>query len=309
MPPWVTVLIITYNAGDWILHCLEGLAAQSDFHFTAMLVDNASTDGSLEAIPAYPWLKIVRNRENMGFAAANNQAAKLAETPWIALLNPDAIPAPDWLAQLHAATDAHPEYAVFGSTQRQLHDPHLADGFGDQVCYGIPFRSYYGARMDALPTADREVFSPCGASALYRRDVFLQLGGFDARFFCYCEDVELGFRLQAAGYRCLQLRHALVNHAGSALTGKRSDFSTYHGFRNRFWMAAKHLPFRVLVMHLLLTKLLFYQALFRGQGRSAWRGWRDGMRGACSFWKERSTTRAPRHTQCWNLRVLLTRRA
>jgi GT2 family glycosyltransferase len=186
--------------------------------------------------------RILAAGRNLGFAAANNLAAAATEAPWIALLNPDAIPAPDWLAALMAARAAHPDIVMFGSTQIQLADETRWDGLGDVYhASGILWRGGFDQRI-AGPAPGGEVFGPCAAAALYRRDLFLDAGGFDERFFCYAEDVDLAFRLRLRGYRALQVADAVVRHAGSASTGRGSDFSLFHGWRNRSWVFVKNMP-------------------------------------------------------------------
>ena len=101
-------------------------------------------------------------------------------------------------------------------------------------------------------TEDAECFAPCAAAAFYRRDTFQALKGFDERFFCYGEDVDLGFRLRLNGGRAMQLNDAVVHHEGSAITGRTSKFSIYHGHRNRIWVYYKNTP---LLLYLATTPL------------------------------------------------------
>jgi N-acetylglucosaminyl-diphospho-decaprenol L-rhamnosyltransferase len=128
----------------------------------------------------------------------------------------------------------------FTSLQMVADEPGLMDGAGDvMTSAGIPFRGGYRRRRPA-DLAEGEVFSACGAATLIDRDLFLGLGGFDERFFCYCEDVDLGYRLRLAGETTLLLPAAVVEHVGSASTGVRSDFSIFHGSRNRIWTFIKN---------------------------------------------------------------------
>jgi N-acetylglucosaminyl-diphospho-decaprenol L-rhamnosyltransferase len=121
-------------------------------------------------------------------------------------------------------------------------EPGLMDGAGDvMTSAGIPFRGGYRRRRPA-DLMEGEVFSACGAATLIDRDLFLGLGGFDERFFCYCEDVDLGYRLRLAGEATLLLPDAVVAHVGSASTGVRSEFSIFHGSRNRIWTFIKNTP-------------------------------------------------------------------
>ena len=127
-----------------------------------------------------------------------------------------------------------PDTKMFACAQYSLDEPSLMDGAGD--CYhifGIPWRGGYGRPVEEMPE-EGECFSPCGASAVFHRQTFLDVEGFDESFFCYCEDVDLGFRLRLMGHRCIFLPQAMIHHAGSALSNKVGDFALYHGTRNRF---------------------------------------------------------------------------
>jgi GT2 family glycosyltransferase len=160
-----------------------------------------------------------------------------------------------------------------------------------------------------------ESFSPCAAAAFWRRDAILAAGGFEERFFCYGEDVELGFRLRLQGGRCLQVADAIVHHVGSASTGKRSAFATYHGIRNLTWTVAKCLPPRLawtVPLHLALQILQVLLAWRRGVGAAALKGLWHGLTGAPAMLRGRPIT-APGAVQAtvramtWRLSALVER--
>ncbi|MEZ5286827.1 MAG: glycosyltransferase family 2 protein [Vicinamibacterales bacterium] len=207
----VGLVLVTYQAEAFIRASLDAVAAQSRLPDRVVLVDNASTDGTRrvvhEAIQGWPIpVQVVDAGRNLGFAAANNHAVDLlAGCDLIALLNPDAVPAPDWLSTLLAAAEAHPECASFASRLMWAHRPGVLDGAGD-CCHvsGLVWREGHGRALDDVPRAGRSgpVFAACAAAALYRRDDWVRAGGLDERFFCYVEDVDLGYRLQLAGRGC-----------------------------------------------------------------------------------------------------------
>lgn len=242
-PPLVSVIIVSYQSGPTLARCLEALKAQTFSDFEILLVDNASTDGAPQAaVAADPTLRFLQPGANLGFAAGNNLAAAQARGRWLVLLNPDAYPNAGWLAALVAGSVRHPEVRCFTSLQIVADEPGLMDGAGDvMTSAGIPFRGGYRRRRPA-DLLEGEVFSACGAATLIDRELFLSLGGFDERFFCYCEDVDLGYRLRLAGETTLLLPTAVVEHVGSASTGVRSEFSIFHGSRNRIWTFIKNTP-------------------------------------------------------------------
>lgn len=287
-PAWVRVVIVNYNGGDLLRAVVDGLARQTMADFDAVIVDNGSADGSVEhlLLPDRRF-RILHAGGNLGFAAGCNRGAAGAASPWLAMLNPDAVPAPDWLERLRAATGRHPEAACFGSTQLMADDPSRLDGAGDNYSiFGIAWRGGHGAPA-TLVTGDMAVFSPCAAAALYRRDVFMAAGGFAEAFFCYLEDVDLGFRLRLAGQRTVQVADARVVHAGSALTGRRSRFTLYHSTRNGVFVLIRCLPLPLLILALPLFIAAQVWLMRRCGGASArLEGLRDGLAAMARLWEE-----------------------
>lgn len=313
-PPWVRVVIVNFNGGDLIQAALDGLAAQSLRDFEAVIVDNASTDGSLARLKLPDGrFRVIQAGANLGFAAGSNLGARDAQTPWLAMLNPDAVPEPDWLANLQAATQRHPQVALFGSTQLMAHAPDLLDGAGDNYSvFGLAWRGGYG-KPAAQVGADMEVFSLCAAAALYRRDVFAAAGGFAESFFCYLEDVDLCFRLRLHGHRAIQVADARVRHAGSAIAGAGGAFAQYHSTRNGLWLLARCMPWALLALALPLYLASQTWLMWRaGHWRARTTGLRDGLRALPAQWRERRrlhsqrrlTTRRLAGMLAWNPRAV-----
>lgn len=299
-PPWVSVIIVNYNGGEFLQKAVDKLAAQTDHDYELILVDNASTDGSSEAIRAdhIKRFTLLALEENIGFAAANNLAAKQAKAEWIALLNPDTEADMNWLSAFRAARDTHPDTVMFAGATIDSKNRDIMDGAGD--CYygfGIPWRGGYGRPRSELPGIG-ECFSPCGASALIHKDTFIEIGGFDERFFCYCEDVDLGFRFRLEGHRCIFWPDALVYHFGSGTTGLASDFSVHHGTRNRLWTFVKNMPplglFFGLPIHLALTLALLVRAVMVGRASATWSGLKAGVLGIGPVLKDRKAVQKRR---------------
>ena len=260
MSKTVAIIIVSWNSWDLMERCLSCLEAQTFQDFSVTVMDNDSLhDRSAEHALRHPRVTFIQSGSNLGFSAANNLAVEkyTGDSPWIALLNADAFAQPDWLAQLMAASQAHPDCSVFASRQLDASNLLLLDGDGD--CYHMSGRAWRTVVWDnppagppsddasaALPQvieAPKKVFSPCGAAALYRRSAYMSLGGLDEDFFCYFEDVDLGFRLHLAGYRCLLVPTAVVHHLGSGSTGgAHNDFAVYHGHRNMVWSYVKNMP-------------------------------------------------------------------
>lgn len=286
--PEITVIIINYNGGAFLQEAVDSLGRQTFQNFELIVLDNASADGSADTLDlsGLPSGHLIRSPDNLGFAAGNNRAAESARGKWLVLLNPDTVAAPDWLEKLMAAARENPDCKTFASAQLDLNDSTLMDGAGDAyLFFGIPWRGGFGRPASELPETGW-CFSACGASAMYDTALFRQMGGFDERFFCYCEDVDLGFRLQLAGHDCLFVHDAIVHHAGSGITGRQSAFSTYHGTRNRLWTYFKNMPFPLMLLslpgHVALTLYVLARNSFTPRFVPMARGIRDGLSGS---WK------------------------
>jgi GT2 family glycosyltransferase len=282
--PLVSVIIITWNNKQYLFTCLEKLAAQTFCDFEVIIIDNGSSDGTLDGLgERYPTLnlKIERLDTNYGFAVANNVGARIAQGQWLALLNADAFPEPEWLERLLEVAVTIPN-AFFASRQIQANALNILDGEGDTYhISGLVWRRNYG-----LPVRDKyeieEIFSPCAAAALYPRDTFIELGGFDEDYFAYQEDVDLGFRFRVQGGRSFYVPEAVVYHAGSASTGRQSDFAVYHGRRNLIWTYIKNMPSNIfwlfLPLHLLANLFTFLVFIFTGHGKTILHAQVDALR-------------------------------
>ena len=310
--PRVRVLIVNYNSGAWLQRCLAALCRQTLAAFEAHVVDNGSRDTSFAQARAAitdPRITFTALGDNLGFAAGNNRAAEGATAPFLATLNPDAEPAPDWLERLLAAADAHPEVALFGSTQLDAADPARFDGTGDRYfALGLPWRGGHGRPAHAVPHLGR-TFSPCAAAALYRRDGFVALGGFDPDFFCYIEDVDLAFRWRLRGGQVLQVGDAVVHHAGGA-SAAPSGFAAYHGMRNLIWAFIKNMPaplfWLLLPGHAALLALLLARGVLQGNGAAVGRGLLHALVALPAVWRQRRAVQAQRAVSSGTIAAALT---
>jgi GT2 family glycosyltransferase len=308
------VIVVSYNSAAYVNRCLAALAAQTEPRFEAVVVDNASRDVDAIRLPADdgredPRFSLIRLSENTGFAMANNIGARGARVPWIVTLNPDAFAEPDWLRALLDAAAAHPEVGMFGSTQLAADDPTRLDGIGDRYAgFGLYWRGGVG-RPARKPYREGETFSPCAAAAMYRRDLYEATGGFDESFFCYGEDVDLGFRIRLLGGRCHQVGTAVVHHVGSGITKEYGDFSLYHSVRNGMWILVKNVPFPLIALSAPLYALaMSYLLLFRWRKAPA-RAVRRGIRAAFAglgdaLRQRRRIQRTRRVSQCALMRAM-----
>ena len=248
MSPRITVVIPNWNGERFLDLCLTSLRRQSFRDFETILVDNASTDSSVEFVERnFPEVRVLSLETNRGFSAANlGMRASTAE--YVVLLNNDTEQDPGWLEALVRAVEDHPEAGLFATKLVDFYDRRVLDGAGDAMrLSGLPYRLGHGERDRGQFGRAGYVFGACAAAALYRRNVLDEIGLFDEDFVSYCEDGDLSFRAQLAGYRCLYVPDAVVYHMGSASTGgKRSATATRLGTRNSLSLLVKNLPLSVI---------------------------------------------------------------
>ena len=302
MWPKVTVIIVNWNGERFLGRCLSAVLAQTVIPNEIILVDNASSDASIEIVSRFPSVRVLMQHENLGFARGNNVAIEAAdeESEWIALLNPDAFPEPYWLEALLSAARENPEFDVFGSKLVKATDPAVLDGVGDAYhMSGMAWRMGHGLSVSSFSEQSREVFSACAAAALYRRSALLDVGGFDEDYFCYIEDVDIGFRLRLTGYRCLFVPASVAGHVGSGTTGgKYSEFAMYHVNRNLVWNFVKNMPgvlfWLLLPMHVAMNLVTMVVFTLHGPVRVIWRAKWDAIKGLPMVWRKRRVVQSTR---------------
>ena len=238
--PRVTVIVLSWNRRDDLRACLDALRRQTYANRDVVVVDNGSSDGSAEMLRRdYPDVRLLRSEQNLGFAAGNNLAIRATDSPYVATLNNDAIPAPDWLEVLVATAEADASLGSVASKMVFQQDPSTINSCGialDRAGIAWDLLGGYPAALVARP---REVFGPCAGAALYRRAMLDDVGLFDEDFFAYLEDVDLAWRARLRGWGSVLAPDALVRHAHSGTLGEGSPLKRYLLARNKIWTIAK----------------------------------------------------------------------
>lgn len=210
--PSASVIVLTFNARPFIADCLHALDAQTFTDSETIVVDNASVDGTAEYVREhFPWVRLLVSPSNGGYGAGNNLGASSARGEILVFLNPDTIPASDWLANLIGAM--RQQHRRFATSKIVLQsDPERLNCAGNQVHFlGLSFCR--GLNAPASNYSQLELVSGAsGAACAISKDLFTRIGGFDPTFFLYHDDVDLSLRALLAGERCLYVPTARVAH-------------------------------------------------------------------------------------------------
>jgi hypothetical protein len=291
--PHVAVVIPNWNGRHLLDRCLRALQTQTLQDIQIVVVDNGSTDGSADWIALhFPAVHIIANPTNQGFAAAINQGIRATHTPFIATLNNDTQPDPTWLAALLEAVQPHPRVGMGASKMLFAHRPHLINSTGIAIDRAGIAWDRHGGQPDTHPDPHpTDIFGPCAGAALYRRAMLDQIGLFDPDFFAYLEDVDLAWRAQRAGWRCLYVPSARVLHHHSATGVEGSPFKSFHLGRNKVWLLVKNYPLPAGLPYLPLIVLYdlaaVTYALLARRDVHALRGRLAGLAGLIAMWRKR----------------------
>ncbi|MCI8948708.1 MAG: glycosyltransferase family 2 protein [Lachnospiraceae bacterium] len=280
----VTVIIPNYNGLTYMEECMEALKNQSCKDFDILVIDNGSEDGSAE------WLKehqipSVFLTENKGFSGAVNLGIQNSTTPYVILLNNDTKADKHYIREMIRAVEQSPRIFSVSSKMVQMYHPDLMDDAGDMYCLlGWAYQRGVGRSSSGYGRPCR-VFAACAGAAIYRREVFCQIGYFDEMHFAYLEDIDVGYRARIAGYDNIYCPTALVYHVGSGTSGsKYNSFKVKLAARNSVYLNYKNMPWPQLMFNLpgilagIGLKYGFFNKL--GFGKDYLEGLKEGIRTA-----------------------------
>ena len=254
-------MVVNWNRKELLRACLDSLERQGEVASEVIVVDNGSADGSAEMAETEFSVRVIRNRENRGFCAANNQGIAAAQGEFVALINNDAEAAQGWLAALHRACSSAPDIGMAASKVLVWEDPGRIDKAGHLIFPDGQNRGRGSGATDCGQyDCEEEVLWPDGCAALYRKAMLDEIGGFDEDFFAYGDDAELGLRARIAGWRCVYTPQAVVRHHRGSTLGKDSVRRIQLIERNRLLLAIKLFPWSLL----LLNPLFFAARLAAG---------------------------------------------
>lgn len=241
--PTASVIVVNYNGRSHLDVCLQSVLAHSGRDVELILVDNQSDDGSADyVIDNYPQVQVIKNQNN-GYGAGNNLAATVALGTYLVFLNPDTCVAPGWLDSLLLPLAVNANIGMTTPKIALMNDPLCLNTAGNDVhVSGLTLCRGMGESVDAF--AETAVVSAVsGAAFAMRRELFDQLGGFDADFFLYMEDTDLSLRAQLAGFSCLYVPQSVVYHDYTLRMGRHKIF---YQELNRYVMLLKIWRWRTL---------------------------------------------------------------
>ncbi len=281
----VSIVIPNYNGKHFLEDCLKAVFVQNIDHMEVIVVDNGSTDGSLEYLNTYPGVRVLAMDKNYGFCGAVNAGIKAAESDYVILLNNDTEVEPDFAKELLAVIKSDEEIFSCSSKMVQYHDRTRIDDAGDYYCaLGWAFGRGKGGSVEHYDQP-ADIFASCAGAAIYRKKMFDILGYFDEKHFAYLEDIDVGYRARIHGYRNVYVPKAVVYHVGSGFSGSAHNaFKVKLSSRNSVYLAYKNMPFLQIILNspfLVLghfVKWLFF--LRKGLGREYVSGVKEGF-GLC----------------------------
>jgi GT2 family glycosyltransferase len=276
------VVIPTLAADSTLADCLESLRAQTYRNFEVIIVDNSAKRAARQF--AGGEFRVIENASNVGFGAAINQGWRASSGEYIATLNDDAQASPEWLEELVRVADRDPETGMVASQVRL--DGDRLDSAGMAIAGdGSSKQQGHGSPPSEWPK-EREILTPSGSAALYRRAMLDDLGGFDESFFLYCEDTDIGLRAAWRGWRCVYAPRAVVTHRYSHSAGRASKLKAWYVERNRLRTVIKNFPASLLwrVPFIEMARY-FWHVVYMLSGRGTTAAYaRDGGSGLLLFW-------------------------
>jgi len=264
-------VVVPTLGGDTLCECLGSLASQSARDIEIIVVDNSGARAVPEEAVARWGARLIRSGGNVGFGGAFNAAFRMTEAPFLATVNDDAVADPNWLEALLSVMEAQPD-AGMGAPCVLLYGMHTMDSAGMLICGdGTSKQRGHGESAERFSRPE-EVLLPSGAAAIYRRAMLEEIGLFDESFFLYCEDTDLGLRARWAGWKCLYVPEAVVEHHYSHSAGRASRLKAYLVERNRIPVALKNFTaLQLLGVPFVASTRYFWHtaALIRGSGKAA----------------------------------------
>ena len=279
----VSVIIPNYNGMSYLKTCLKSIKNQTFLEYSVILVDNGSSDGSVNLVRnEYSWVKLIDLPKNYGFCHAVNEGIRISKTPYVIFLNNDTEVFPDFVEQLLKGIEERPTAFSCSSMMIQDQERSKVDDAGNFYnAFGWGFARGKGKDISKYDKPSR-IFAACAGAAIYRREYLNQMGLLDEEYFAYLEDLDLGYQAWIIGYENWYLPKAKVYHVGSGTSGSRyNELKIRYSARNSVYLIHKNMPLfqRILNLPFLLIgffiKILFFTV--KGYGKEYISGIKNGF--------------------------------
>jgi GT2 family glycosyltransferase len=286
----ITVIILNWNGRKFLPECLDSVAKQTYPGLRVLVVDNASTDGSVDFLRReYPHVRLVVNDRNLGFGGGNNSGIRACETPYLVILNNDTDLHPDCIAELKRTMDRDERIGACASRIMLKFEDDRLDAAGLSPCADGLALGRGRMEPSARYAREEEVFFASDCCTLYRKSMLDEIGLYDEDFFAYADETDLGWRARARGWKCVYVPTAAVNHHHSGSSGSVSPFKVYLVERNRICTAIKNFPPSLLLYGIPYTFTRYfwqaYGALFKKGRAGEFTGEHSGFRLALVLFK------------------------
>ncbi len=249
-----SIVIPNLNGANWLKDCIESIYSQTFSDFELIIVDNASTDESLQIAESYVGRQnytLIKNSTNTGFSAAVNAGINISKGQYVVLFNNDAFAQPNWLSELIKTADTDENiFAVQGLMIRH-YERDICDDAGDYVTlFGFACKRGDGLYHKRYNKPGR-IFSACGGASLYRKSILDKIGLFDELFFAYFEDVDISWRANSLGYKNMYNPNAVCYHICGATTGavRYNEFKSIQSGRNSILLPYKNMPIVMFIIN------------------------------------------------------------
>ncbi|MBI6873601.1 glycosyltransferase family 2 protein [Clostridium aciditolerans] len=279
----ISIVIPNYNGERYLDNCIKSLLNQVYRDYEIIIVDNASIDNSCNLIlERYPMISLIKLDENYGFSRAVNEGIKVSQGEYVVLLNNDTVVENTWLLNLVNCIEKDRKIFSCCSKMIRYHEKDKIDDAGDEyTILGWAFKRGDGESIKHY-SKNKKVFSSCAGAAIYRKEIFNEIGYFDENFFAYIEDLDISYRAMIYGYKNLYCSNAYVYHIGSATSGSRhNSFKVKLAARNNAYLVYKNMPIIQVLFNLPFLivgwsiKLLFFY--YKGFGKEYLSGIKEGI--------------------------------
>jgi len=291
----VSVIIPNCNGANFLSPCLESLGMQSEKEFKIIIVDNGSTDSSLQIIEDETKklvakgfdeknIVLIRNQDNLGFCGGVNTGILKVDTEFCILLNNDTVVDKDFVKESVKGIEESKKIFSVSAKMIQMHNKDLIDSAGDGYTilgWGYPIGN--DKPVEGY-NKKREVFSACAGAAIYRTELLKKIGLFDENHFAYLEDVDIGYRAKIFGYKNMYNPKATVYHEGSGFSGSRhNEFKIKNAARNNVFLLYKNMPLVQLIVNFgfiltgCIVKYVFFLLKSKRFAKAYWSGVKEGI--------------------------------